>query len=58
MEWNADEAIPWTQGFRWSNSLSQKRRRKPETVGLNINVEALASLFTSKVKRDGAEVER
>lgn len=30
-----------------SSSLSQKLRCKPETVGLNVNVEALASLFTS-----------
>lgn len=46
MERNAKEASLWTRGFNWSNSL-QKLRRKPETVGLNVNVEALASLFKS-----------
>lgn len=47
MERNAKEASLWTRGFNWSKSLSQKLRHKPETVGLNANVEALASLFTN-----------
>lgn len=47
MKQNAKEATPWTCGFNWSNSLSQKLSRKLETVGLNVNVEALANLFTS-----------
>lgn len=42
----------------WSGSLSQKLRCKPETVGLNVNVEALAKpLYESHCKQEGAEVE-
>lgn len=36
-----------THGFEWSDSLSQKLRREPESARLDVNVEALTSISTS-----------